>query len=168
MTRSQRDAFCGSPTTLYQRAASILGPLLVAGAAVYLLLVWKTIPDTIPTSFDMAGNPNAWDSKVTLWSTPVIGFFVILTMSLAGLFPRSWNTGIRITEANKVLVYRAIRDFLATLQITMGVFFAAFTVYTAQVPDKMGPVILISIFALFFAPIIWLVIRFIRIKRLVG
>ena len=168
MSRFDRKAYLASPPTIYQRIAAIVGPALILGAAVFLLLMWRSIPERIPTSFDISGEPNAWDSRNSLWAMPVIGAFAMLTFALVGRFPSTWNTGIRVTEENRPFVYRAIRDMIADMEISMGVFFCGFTVFSATVPESMSPFIIVPIFVLILWPIVRLLIRFIRIKRAFG
>lgn len=48
---------------------------------IYLGMVYTALPETIPTHFDMNGDPNDWSSKASLWLLPVslpLAFYLLL------------------------------------------------------------------------------------------
>lgn len=168
MNRYQRDVYCGTSKTFYHRIAPIVGSVILLLCVLYILLQWKTLPDEIPTNFDFQGNPTGWDSKNTVWTMPIIGFVIELALSLAGLFPKGMNTGIRVTEQNKPFVYRAMFNLMADMQISMAVAFTAFTVVLVSAPEHLNAWMPAAFFVLLLWPIIPMTIRLIRIKRAFG
>ena len=65
-SRAAVDAWCGVRTTLYQRIAGILAPVIYAGVLLLIALRWRYLPEQIPTHYDFAGNVNGWGSRWTL------------------------------------------------------------------------------------------------------
>lgn len=61
----------------------------------------QSLPDRIPTHFDITGQPNAWGSRDFLWFLPCIaaGLYLLLTV-LGNIRFRRYNLPVRVTEAN--------------------------------------------------------------------
>ena len=136
-SRAWVDAYCGSRTTVYQRVAGILAPLIYAGVFVFIALRWRYLPEQIPTHYDFAGNADGWGSRWNLIVMPAIGLLVDLTVAIASRFPRSWNAGVKITVFNKVRVYRLLRDLMADLRLSCALLFSWISVWIALGPDLM-------------------------------
>ena len=137
-SRAQVDAFCGSPTTPYQRIAGILAPLILLGSIVYILIIWKKLPEQIPTHYNFAGEIDGYGGRGTLLLMPIIGLVMDLSLALVCRFPQSWNTGVRVTVLNRTRVYRLVRDLMADLRLSMAVLFAGFGIYQASLPEHFG------------------------------
>lgn len=61
----------------------------------------ESLPDRIPTHFNIAGQPNAWGSRDFLWFLPCVaaGLYLLLTV-LGNIRFRRFNLPVRMTEAN--------------------------------------------------------------------
>ncbi len=78
-------------------ALSVLSLLLLLGTAAFLLLYWRNIPDSVPGSYDFAGNVDGMADKWTLWMLPAISAVVWVALSLAKtLRLRSLGKTVRI------------------------------------------------------------------------
>ena len=163
-SRAQVDAFCGCPTTRYQRIAGILAPLMLLGSIVYILIIWHKLPEQIPTHYNFAGEIDGYGGRGTLLLMPVIGLVTDLTVAVCGRFPKSWNTGVRVTVLNRVRVYRLVRDLMADLRLSMALAFAGFSVYTATLPERFSGNVTGIMLILIFAPIVRYFIRHIRAR----
>ena len=153
MNRAQRDAYCGSPATLYQRIAAILAPAILAGLLIYLAIIYHTLPKRIPTSFNFAGEVTGWSGRGTVWILPVVGVVTDITMLLVGLSPQTWNTGTRITVFNRARVFRLVRDLLADLRLSMALMWAGITLYILYAAGRHGWLLAAGTLVLIFAPI---------------
>ncbi len=163
-SRAQVDAFCGSPTTRYQRIAGILAPLLLLGSIVYILIVWQKLPERIPTHYNFAGEIDGYGGRGSLLLMPIIGLATDLTVAICGRFPQSWNTGARVTVLNRARVYRLIRDLMADLRLSMALAFAGFAVYQASLPEHFSGNVTGIMLILIFAPLVRYFIRLARAK----
>ena len=76
-----------------------LGMLLLLAATVFVLLRWRTLPDTIPTSFDTAGLPDAYGSRNSLLSMLIVGWVAYLLFTVLSYFPRFWNLPVKTPRA---------------------------------------------------------------------
>ena len=163
-SRAQVDAFCGSPTTRYQRIAGILAPLILLGAIVYILAVWHTLPEKVPTHYNFAGEIDGYGGRGSLLLMPVIGLATDLTVAVCGRFPKSWSTGVRVTVLNRVRVYRVLRDMMADLRLSCALAFAGFAVYQASLPEHFSGNVTGIMLILIFAPIVRYFIRLARAR----
>jgi uncharacterized membrane protein len=61
----------------------------------------ESLPDRIPTHFNIAGQPNAWGSRDFLWFLPCVaaGLYLLLTV-LGNIRFRRYNLPVPVTEAN--------------------------------------------------------------------
>ena len=161
-TRAEVDAFCGSPATRYQRVAGIVAPALLIGTIIYLLLRLPALPARIPTHFNAAGEIDGYGGRGTLFLMPVIGLIGVLVIGLVARFPKSWNTGVRLTAINRVRVYRLMRDLMADLRLAIALMFGGFSIYHSTLPQHFsGGVTALMI----LLPLIPLARYYIRLRR---
>ena len=153
-SRAEVDAFCGSPTTLWQRVLGILSPALLLGTVVYILIRWPHLPEQIPLDYNIAGEIDGYGGRGMLLLMPVIGLVSDAVVALAGRFPKSWNTGTKITLFNRVRVYRLVRDLMAELRIAMALFFGGFAVYQSLLPEHFSGNVIGLLTLLMFVPIV--------------
>ena len=166
MNRAERYALCGAPT-LYQRVAAIAAPALLLAVTAVILCCWHILPEEVSTGYDLQGNPTGWSGRAALLITPILGLATEGVMFLAELFPKSWNTGVRITPENRLAVYRAMGDMMADERISFAVLFTVLTLLPifstgTEVWTTAGFLVLA------FWPLVRYGIRVIRIKRRLG
>ena len=161
-TRAEVDAFCGSPTTRWQRILGILSPVVLLGAIVFILIRFPSLPEQIPTHYNMAGEIDGYGGRGTLLLMPVIGLVSDAVVALAGRFPKSWNTGTKITLFNRVRVYRLLRDLMAELRLAMALFFGGFAVYQSLLPEHFSGNVIGLLTLLMFVPIVRYFVRLAR------
>jgi uncharacterized membrane protein len=84
--------------------------LEAAALAALGLLAWITcralygsnpLPQRIPTHFTAAGQPNAWGPPSSLWLLLIVAMGLYLLISVAALFPASFNFPVRSTALNR-------------------------------------------------------------------
>ena len=163
-TRAQVDAFCGAPATRWQRIAGILAPVILLGSIAYILIIWHTLPEQIPTHYNAAGEIDGYGGRGTLLLMPIIGLVTDLVVALVGRFPQSWNTGTRINVLNRARVYRLVRDLMADLRVAMALLFGGLGLYLAHLPEHFGGLLFVPILLLIQIPILRYFIRLPRAK----
>ena len=164
-SRAWADAFCGSRTTLWQRIAGILSPVILVGTILFIAVRWRYLPEQIPTHYNFAGEIDGYGSRWTLLLMPVIGLVTDLVVAVTGRFPQSWNAGVKITVFNRVRVYRILRDFLAETRLGCAVLFAFLSVWIALTPEHMSGWVMTAVtFAALLVPVVRYFIRVMRAK----
>ena len=158
-SRAEVDAFCGSPSTLWQRILGILSPVVLLGSIAFILIRFPSLPEQIPTHYNMAGEIDGYGGRFSLLLMPLIGLVMDASLVLVGRFPKSWNTGVRITLYNRVRVYRLLRDLLAELRFTTALFFGGFAVYQSLMPEHFSGNVIGALTLLLFVPLVRYFIR---------
>ena len=92
---------------------------LIVGSVINLIVAWNTLPDQFPAQYDFAGNVTRWGGKGELIAMPVIAWVSYLLLSIIERFPQIWNTGVKVTEANKERVYRTMKSFLSVTKLIL-------------------------------------------------
>ncbi len=161
-SRAEVDAFCGSPTTLWQRVLGILSPALLIGSIVFILIRLPFLPERIPSHYNFAGEIDGYSGRAMLLLMPIFGLVTDGSVALAGRFPKSWNAGVKLTLYNRVRVYRLVRDLLAELRLCMALFFAGFAVYQSLLPEHFNGNVMGVLIGLTLIPIVR---YFVRLRR---
>ena len=158
-SRAEVDAYCGCPTTLWQRILGILSPALLLGTIVFILIRFPSLPERIPSHYNFAGEVDGYSGRGMLLMMPVFGLVMDAVVALVGRFPKSWNTGTRITLYNRVRVYRLVRDLMAELRLGGALFFAGFAIYQSLMPEHFSANILGILTLLFIIPLVRYFVR---------
>ena len=135
----------------------------LVGIVVYLIITWSSLPDQIPGHFGADGTVTRWDGKGTLLVMPIFAWVSFCGITIIERFPQIWNTGVRVTEENKIRVYRVIKSLLGALKIILVTAFVLLTVIQSlalNLPDLYLPVI----GTLLFGAIIVSMIRLVRAR----
>ncbi len=96
--------------------SNIICAIMVLGFAIYLIINWRSIPDTIPTHFDFSGNVDSYGSKMSILFGPGMAFFSWIIFNAVKFFPNTWNYPVKVTPQNKKALYMLT---LLMLDITM-------------------------------------------------
>ena len=162
-SKAQVDAICGSRTTLYQRIAGILAPVIYAALFLFIAVRWRSLPERIPTHYDFAGNVTGWGSRWMLAVMPAMGLLADIAMAVSLRFPQTWNTGVKITVLNRARVVRVVRDLIADLRITIALMLCVLTLWIVLRPENVPGWVLTAItLPLILIPLLR---YFIRIRR---
>lgn len=108
-----------------------LSLVLVIGTVVYLIVMWRSIPDTIPAHYNAAGEVNRWGDKSELIFLPIIGGMLYFLITLVQQYPQAWNTGVAVTEQNRERVYRILGNLIGTTKLMMLLVFSSLTVLSS-------------------------------------
>lgn len=131
--------------TRWHIAIEIMSYALIAASFILAAMGLFTLPDRIPTHYDLAGNVDGYGSPANLFVMPVTMFISNLVISLIAHFmnPGLWNMPFKIQPARKIAVYRDIVSMYMWLELEIALFNLAFTVmcYT----QKMGGIMILAI-----------------------
>lgn len=135
---------------------------------VYTIVVWKKLPDIIPTNFDFSGKIKGYDSKSTLFVMLPVMFFITSLMTVLSRFPRIFGYMVTITKENAYQQYQAASRFLIILGLEMSVMFSVIQIMilvgaqTTHLPpvSYFVPVMMAAI----FGTIIWYIMSSMKSK----
>lgn len=101
-----------------------LNLICLAFLLIYPLLYFSDLPETIPTHFNLQGEPDGYGSKYGIWALPGTGFFVYLLIGLFRSIPHVLNVPVEITPNNAEIQYRLITRMLSWLSLLILLVFS--------------------------------------------
>lgn len=107
---------------------------------IYLALVWKNLPEQVPTHFDLGGNPNDWSAKSSLpFMIGAMGIGSYLLMLFIPYFD----------PKNKIA---QMGDKYYALRLLMTIFMSVISFYLLYVSNKseINPNLLIAMIGAFY------------------
>jgi len=164
--RSERPAV--SPPTLSGLDIA-LEILAIAGLIIMIGLIadlWPALPASVPSHFDITGQPDEWGSKNTLLIFPIAGLILYALTSLAVRFPRMINYPVRITPQNAQRQYTLVVGMMRWLKAEVIWMMAFLAWQTAQVAlGRAGALAGEFVFIIVGAMLITFVVYFIQALR---
>ncbi len=88
-----------------RRAADILSLAMIAAYVAYLAATWDTIPDVVPSHFNVVGAPDIYGNKSVLLLEPVIALAMWVLLVVVRRVPGAWNFPVRVTPRNRAVLY---------------------------------------------------------------
>jgi len=135
--------------------------LLLGGITLYLIINWSSMPDKIPMHYNIAGEIDRWGKKTEIIFIPVVSWLLYGFITLMEQNPKSWNTGVQVTEENAPRVYRILKSMVKTTKLFVVIIFFYITIcsVTAQ---SMSPWALLVELAVIFGNLIYWIIKLFR------
>jgi len=102
-----------SRTEMILEITALLG-LIFQG--IVLIKWWRLLPAAVPTHFGVAGLPDAWGAKSSLFLLPAIAGGLYIMLGAASRYPTLYNYPVRITEENYQTQFILARYLLSSLK----------------------------------------------------
>tara|TARA_X000001036_G_scaffold62735_3_gene53087 strand:+ start:3886 stop:4383 length:498 start_codon:yes stop_codon:yes gene_type:complete len=136
---------------------------IAIGALVYGIVVvlqaWSTLPTTIPTHFDAAGNADGFGNKGMIWLLPAISAVMVPSMLFLRRFPWLSNVPIEITVDNAAYQYALTVRLLSLLSCTVSLLFTVLVYDTISIAGGGNSLLGWAFMPVFIggvmAPILW-------------
>ena len=135
-----------------------------------LLVLWgwtithySSLPETIPTHFNAAGNADGFGSKVSLIALPVIATLLFIGLTVLNRYPHIFNYPTSITQDNALRQYTLATRILRYLKLVLVLVFGGIEFMTIQNATGKGaglgvwflPLTLVLV----FLPLIYFVVK---------
>ena len=147
-----------------QVVIEIVAGIILIYMFVNLFLKWDSIPNWVPTHYNIYGEIDAWGDKNNVLFVPIMGAGIYAIMTMVTLFPSIWNMPVTITESNKGKVYGAMKTMLLLLKAEiLGLFL--FMNYNVVSRRTLSPYFLIIAIGIVAITIIYIVAWTIRISK---
>jgi uncharacterized membrane protein len=145
--------------SVWDRVLEVIAIAALAYGVVLVLQAWSTLPTTIPTHFDAAGNADGFGRKGMIWLLPAISVVMVPATLFLRRFPWLSNVPIEITVENAAYQYALIVRLLSLLACTVSLLFTVLVYDTISIAgggnSLLGgwfmPIFLIGV----IAPILW-------------
>jgi uncharacterized membrane protein len=104
--------------------------LLVLWAAA--LLIYSSLPETIPTHFNASGAVDSYGSKSAIFILPIVGSAVFLLLTIVNFIPGSFNYAVAITPENAERQQRNATRLIRSLKCVLLSIFIVLVYYTSK------------------------------------
>ncbi|MEN0005556.1 MAG: DUF1648 domain-containing protein [Bacteroidota bacterium] len=111
------------PLTTYDKTIEVIGWMALCALITLPAMYYASLPDSIPTHFGPDGRPDAFSSKMMIWTLPIIGGITFLGLVYLNRFPHIFNYSTTITPENAERQYQLSTRMVRTINVvTTGLF----------------------------------------------
>ena len=146
---------------------------LLGWGALLALWVWtgtsySSLPDSIPTHFNAAGEADGFGRKASIVGLPVIGTLLYIGLTLLNRVPHIFNFPTPVTQDNALPQYTNATRMIRCLKLILVLVFAGISFKTIQqangTGEGLGLWFLPLTLVLIFVPLIHFVIKSFQTK----
>ncbi|MEI7981017.1 MAG: DUF1648 domain-containing protein [Bacteroidota bacterium] len=105
-----------TPIDWLLEALALIGLLAFLGVMAFY---FSKLPETIPSHFDSAGNPDGFESKSSIWVLTGVSLFIYILMSFINLIPQRFNFPVKITPQNALRQYTLAMRMIRSLKVVL-------------------------------------------------
>ena len=156
------------PTTA-DKLVDILGWIILLALWALTITNYSSLPDTIPTHFNAAGEADGFGSKVTILSLPVIATLLFIGLTVLNRYPHIFNYPTSITQDNALRQYTLATRMLRYLKLVLVLVFGGIELMTIQHATGkaagLGVWFLPLTLVLVFIPLIYFVVKSVQANK---
>lgn len=135
----------------------------LVGMTAFLVSEWSGMPEKIPMHYDWAGNIVRWGEKSELLFLPIMTWGLYAFITFLEQIPQIWNTGVTVTEENKVRVYRVLKYMIKTLKLFFALSFVYMVFHSVTMTNLPTWFTWVSILGTIVLIVFWIV-RLLQVK----
>ena len=157
------------PLTSIDMVAEIAGWVLLVVVWILTMTSYGSLPDTIPTHFNAAGEADGYGHKRTLIGIPIIVSVLYVGMTILNRYPHIFNYPSAITEENYLRQYTQATRLIRYLKLTIVLIFGMIIYFILRnvhgESEGLGVWFLPVTLGLIMLPIIYYLVKSIRDKK---
>ncbi len=111
----------------------IIGLIAIFFLFFYTFSYYDSLPAEIPRHFGFNGQPDAYSSKIIIWTFPILGLLLYGFLRLINSFPHTFNYAKEITEENALEQYRLMTRVLRIINVLTALLFCSLLYNLVQV-----------------------------------
>ena len=147
--------------TKTQIVAEIATACIMLAMILYPIMIWDSIPASIPMHYNAVGEIDSWASKGTLMILPIISLIIYLLLTVVTGVPAIWNMPVIVNKKNQEKVYGSGRTLLILLKAEMaGTFF--YIEYHDAKAEMMPALFLVVDLIIIFGTLIYFIAKMYR------
>ncbi len=155
--------------TKADKAFEIIGWVLVISVWGFTVKNYADLPDTIPTHYNIAGEADGFNGKVTILTLPLLATALFVGLTFLNKFPHIFNYPTNITQHNALRQYTNATRMIRYLKLVIVVIFGLIAFKTIQngngEANGLGIWFLPLTLGLIFIPLIYFVIQSFKTKQ---
>lgn len=150
------------PTTS-DKLVDLLGWLILLALWGWTVTHYSTLPGTIPTHFNAAGEADGFGSKASIIGLPIIATLLFIGLTVLNRYPHIFNYPSPVTQDNALRLYTLGTRMLRYLKLVLVVVFGGIELMTIQnaagKATGLGVWFLPLTLVLIFIPLIYFVVK---------
>lgn len=100
-----------------------------------VILIYKVLPDTVPTHFNSSGEIDGYGVKNKIWNLPISATILYLVITAFSFIPQYFNYLEEVTEDNAERLYRKGVNTFRFLKLLIIVCFLSITLFSMFTND---------------------------------
>ncbi|MEO7445541.1 MAG: DUF1648 domain-containing protein [Ferruginibacter sp.] len=110
--------------TSFDKALEIIAVAGIAFSWIFLLMVMPSLPEKIPTHFDLQGKPDGFQVKYNELFLPLFSTIIWVALTILNRFPQIFNYPVQVTKENAASLYRKGTFFIRLIKCLVALVFA--------------------------------------------
>ena len=156
------------PTTA-DRLVELLGLLILLTLWGWTITHYSSLPGTIPTHFNAAGEADGFGSKASIIGLPLIATLLFIGLTVLNRYPHIFNYPSPVTQNNALRLYTLATRMLRYLKLVLVLVFGGIEFMTIEHATGKGaglgvwflPLTLVLV----FLPLIYFVVKSVQAKK---
>lgn len=112
------------PKTTSEKIFDVIGYSIFTGIVIFLMFIWKYLPDQVPAHYNLAGEVTRWGSKYELLILPLVALFSLIFMIVVERYPEMHNYPKRFNESNAKQFYLNSRKLMNRVKNVVLIIFS--------------------------------------------
>jgi uncharacterized membrane protein len=150
------------------KLTELLGWLILLAIWTLTISHYSTLPETIPTHYNAAGEADGFGSKASIIGLPVIATLLYIGLTLLNRVPHIFNFPTPVTQDNALSQYTNATRMIRYLKLILVLVFAGISFQTIQqangAGEGLGVLFLPLTLVLIFIPLLYFVVKSIKEK----
>ena len=118
--------------TTTDKVIEVLGWTVIIGTWVMIFYNYSSLPETIPTHYNAAGEVDGYGNKSHIIALPVVSTILFIGLFVLNKFPHIFNYPTTITEDNAHQLYTKTTRLIRFLNLAIAVVFGMIVFETIQ------------------------------------
>lgn len=165
---SSKTFHCNIPNTTFDWIIESTAALALIAPVFLLLYYMPYLPEAVPVSFDLMGNPSTYGTKGALFVLPLASFMLYLVLSWLSWKPEIFRYPVRLTIQNVEVQYCSMYRLISRSKLILQLFLLYLTFGIISIStdssDGLNPYILLVLLSLFILTAIYYITNTFRHK----
>ncbi|UZR97023.1 DUF1648 domain-containing protein [Chondrinema litorale] len=110
-----------------------IGVLAIIWMFINIIMHYGSLPETIPSHFNIRGNVDNYSSKISIWFLPIVSMVLFISLFFMTKFPHNFNYPTKITESNAEGQYKKATRLIRYINAIIAILFAYISYQTVQI-----------------------------------
>jgi uncharacterized membrane protein len=155
--------------TILEKLLITLSSAGIVGIFAYMLYLYQSLPNTVPTHYNIYGEPDDFSQRGWIWFGPFMTLALFLGSLAVPHFIKEFNNIVEVTEENRERLYKNGRLSLHVLTFEIVIHFLIDTIINTEVIKGNTTTVFSGappylFFGIIMATILFFAIRSFRLK----